>query len=932
MKKTKIFLTVVLLIMSIVTGLFTIQPQKVSAGKPKKLTATFDLGDIDKHGHISLSLTCDEIKAAGYNLGDVLKVKFLGKTLKIPMCANYTDVDAGKTGIFTRSKDTYVRLSINTGCFAEYYNIAEKTINDDGSYEWNYKDGITGPVKVTISLKKAGAYTDEIKLRTVESSKNREDYPELSDEEFANFREVTTAGMGRGVLYRTSSPINPSNNRNTFADAAIKEARVTVILNLADNETTAKGFEGFDESYYSTTNFKCLDLPVGFKTKEFESNLAEGLKFMAANPGVYAIHCKEGKDRAGFVAALLECFMGASYEEVTEDYMVTFYNYYRVTKDDPRYETIMNGNIVRSLKSAFTFKKKDKKKDLRTRDLAKCAAKYFKKIGLSDEEIEALRANLSINTKNETRIMLFETSDIHGYILDTTKGNPETFEYRLPYIANKVNEARISKAYDDVLLLDGGDIYQGTPVSNLTHGATMRAAFDAMDYDAVALGNHEFDWNVELYATDPDGTMPAYSTGSFTGDSDIPVLASDLYYAKTGKRTEFTKDYVIVEKAGKRIALIGYIPDYHMSIMPSKISEYTINESLSKLSKLIKKVNKTEKPDVTIVMAHENPIIVANALDHDDVDLVTGGHTHEGIYGIAESGIPYIQAEKYAQGYASAVIILDDEGNVSIEKKTHTNITSKPEKLYYSENNTSNVNDLDGTVLQIALESWEDISDSMSEVLGYIDTPILKKGVVSDNGSTSGGNWITGLMLRKMKDYGAVAAFYNMGGIRTSFEIPEGETTRNITVGDIYAINPFNNFWLLYELNGAELAQQLKNGFINKNYGDQMSGLTFEYVNHGTSESPDIEIISITLDDGTEVDINDTTKTYLICTSNYSATLENSVFIDKVSVVSEGEAPIDNVTIIELLREEAAANDGYIFVDTSERGIDVENAELADAA
>ena len=105
-----------------------------------------------------------------------------------------------------------------------------------------------------------------------------------------------------------------------------------------------------------------------------------------------------------------------------------------------------------------------------------------------------------------------------------------------------------------------------------------------------------------------------------------------------------------------------------------------------------------------------------------------------------------------------------------------------------------------------------------------------------------------------------------------------------------------------------------------------------QYVNHGTVEAPDIEIISITLDDGTEVDINDTTKTYLICTSNYSATLENSVFIDKVSVVSEGEAPIDNVTIIELLREEAAANDGYIFVDTSERGIDVENTELADAA
>ena len=45
-----------------------------------------------------------------------------------------------------------------------------------------------------------------------------------------------------------------------------------------------------------------------------------------------------------------------------------------------------------------------------------------------------------------------------------------------------------------MLLLDGGDLYQGTPFSNLTGGAVIRAAFDRMKYDAVALGNHDFDW------------------------------------------------------------------------------------------------------------------------------------------------------------------------------------------------------------------------------------------------------------------------------------------------------------------------------------------------------------------------------------------------------------------------------------------------------
>ena len=93
---------------------------------------------------------------------------------------------------------------------------------------------------------------------------------------------------------------------------------------------------------------------------------------------------------------------------------------------------------------------------------------------------------------------------MHGYLVDTSSGNESTFQYRMAYIANAVNEARANAENDAVLLLDGGDIYQGTPVSNLTYGNALRAAYDAMGYDAVSLGNHEFDWNVKTYAADED--------------------------------------------------------------------------------------------------------------------------------------------------------------------------------------------------------------------------------------------------------------------------------------------------------------------------------------------------------------------------------------------------------------------------------------------
>ena len=528
----------------------------------------------------------------------------------------------------------------------------------------------------------------------------------------------------------------------------------------------------------------------------------------------------------------------------------------------------------------------------------------------------------------EIRIRVFETSDIHGYLLDTSGGDESSFQYRLAYIAKIVNDARASGDYNDVLLVDGGDIYQGMPASNLTLGAAMRAALDAMDYDAVGLGNHEFDWGVTAYCADPDATVPAYQLGDYAGDPDIPILASDLYYADTEERVDFTRDYVIVEKAGVRIALIGYIPDYTMSIMSDKIAPYDISGNLAALSERVKEINELEQPDVTIVVAHAMPVDVAEALSPEDVDLVTGGHKHDGIFGVAVSGVPYIQANCYAQGYASATIVIGQDGAVRIEEPLYTPITENKEALF---DTPENADLLDGTILAISHAAWDEISDEMSEVLGYIDTPIEKKGYVGDR-ETSGGNWFSGLMLRATASDGVVAAFYNTGGVRANLTIPEGETQRIVTVGDIYAIAPFNNFWLIYELNGEELAQQIINGFLEKNYGDQMSGLTYEYMNHGSEEEPDIEIVSITLSDGTEVDIHDTETLYRVCTSNYNATLPGSVFEGKEPLYPEAEAPLDNLTIIALLRQEARGNEGYISVDTNPRGYCLNAEELSDAA
>jgi 2',3'-cyclic-nucleotide 2'-phosphodiesterase (5'-nucleotidase family) len=583
------------------------------------------------------------------------------------------------------------------------------------------------------------------------------------------------------------------------------------------------------------------------------------------------------------------------------------------------------------------------------------------------ETTDVATAESTATAEGVTKIRVFETTDIHGYLLDTSSGDESTFQYRLAYIANAVNEARKAEEYDGVLLLNGGNNYEGTPVSNLLQGSAVKAAMDVMDYDAVSIGNHEFDYGITNNCDD-DGTLSAYSIGNFTGDSDTPVLAYNLYYAGTKDRVSFAKDYVVVEKGGKRVALIGYISDFSSQVMTSKISAYEIDDSIDALIAKIKEVNAAENPDVTVVVSFSGASSLAEKLSKEDVDLVTGGHNQasNGSAGISSTGVAYLESACYAQGYVYATIVVDNAtGEVSVEDlgaKALTGRGADTSVLYDTADNTS----LDPIVLEISHEAWDAVKDNMQEELGYI-TVSIDKTTTSDNGATYAGNWITGLMLRYASEKcGAVAAFYNNGGIRTTLKIADGETTRTITAGDIYQINPFCNSWYIYEVTGAELAQQLINGFTNMgNYGDQMSGLTFTYTQKevassssngsgsqggagsqgsgsgapagdgkgaggaggpaggpggGSRKSYEYTITSITLSDGTVVDVNDTETTYLVCTSSYSGTLAGGVFENKTPVYPITEAPVDNVTIIELLREEAAANNGLISVDTSARG------------
>lgn len=533
-------------------------------------------------------------------------------------------------------------------------------------------------------------------------------------------------------------------------------------------------------------------------------------------------------------------------------------------------------------------------------------------------------------------IKVFETTDVHGYITDVSSYKEDTFEYRLAYFSKIINDARNNDAYEDVLLLDTGDIYQGTPHSNLTYGAAMRAAYDQMDYDAVGLGNHEFDWDVKTYATDAKGTMAPYEIGSYKGDSDIPVLMSNLYYKDSGERVEFTQDYTIVDKGDYKVGIVGWADDYSADIKASQIASYTIDDNREKLKELAEEVDK--KADIVVILAHSDPKSIAEEMDPEVVDLVAGGHTHKNVNGTADNGIDYMQGNCYAYGYSTAEIKVNPETkDVEVTTPEFKDISPKGGDHSYLYYNNGNNTQLDPEVTKISQAAWDAVKGEMYEVLGTVDQSITKDFIDETNGTSSiAGNWLADMMLAATKDQNTVAAFANRGGIRANLEMAEGASSRDITVADIYTISPFGNRILTFAITGQQMAQQLERALIGlnpeieidsdaayqaSNLGDQFAGITATYkvVDGG------IKVLSIMTDDGQMIDVNDTTKTYNVCVNEYCATLDGSVFKGMTPLVAMDEAPVDNLSTIAALREHRDTEGLNIELDTTVHTLTLQN-------
>jgi hypothetical protein len=249
----------------------------------------------------------------------------------------------------------------------------------------------SSPIAPSVYVRDSGRWEAAVReTAALVKSESRQDY--ASGGAFANFREITLGDIPARLLYRGSHPALPGNSRFPYAQQLAENARVATVINLADTpEQLASNAENIPwyQNFINRNTILSLAMNSDYTAPEFEARLKSALVFMADHNQPYLIHGIEGRERTGFLAAVIEALMGASAEEIKTDYMLSYVNLYKIAPEAEAYRTI--SYFAEDMLLRITEGKPPASTDLRVE-----AERYLiNRIGLGRDALDSLKGRLS---------------------------------------------------------------------------------------------------------------------------------------------------------------------------------------------------------------------------------------------------------------------------------------------------------------------------------------------------------------------------------------------------------------------------------------------------------------------------------------------------------------------------------------------------------
>lgn len=366
--------------------------------------------------------------------------------------------------------------------------------------------------------------------------------------------------------------------------------------------------------------------------------------------------------------------------------------------------------------------------------------------------------------------------------------------------------------------LDGGDVMQGSPVSNLSYGRATVAAFNAMGYAASAVGNHEFDWGIDTLAARVRQARFAW-------------LSANIRDRTTGAAPAWTAPWRMITAGRYRIAVVGYSTEETPSTTrPSNVASLAFDSGAARLDAAIAAARR-EHPDYVIVVAHAGAfcspergcagevVSLAGALTNRP-DLIVSGHTHS-LVQTNVNGIPIVQAR--SNGTALGVVDFVDSAGVRVVRMRVETVWADREPS-------------DTAVTRIVQADAERIAPLTSRVVATLAAPLLRTGDQYPLGNLIADAYRAAA--------GTDIALVNNGGIRA--DLAAGP----VTWGQLFEVEPFQNFVVRLRVSGAVLRQTLEHAVGAADARAHVSGVAVR-LNPGAP--PGQRVVALTLAGGRPV-------------------------------------------------------------------------------
>ena len=244
---------------------------------------------------------------------------------------------------------------------------------------------------VTISMREKGGSLTVQEAMGMRYTNERSDYLGLSDAEYANARAAKGGRIASGVLHRSSSPFSNGSNRAYEVSTYLDDNGVKTVLNLADTEEKMQSYEmpPYSRTLWDGGDVILCPVKTDPTSDDYNTRLIAALKELPSRPIPYVVHCMEGKDRTGYVCALLEGLCGATYDELVSDYLITYYNYYGITPetDSDVCNTLLSLNLNPCL---MFYAGVSDEAQLKNVDYAQAFSDYLLSHGMSRQQLDAL--------------------------------------------------------------------------------------------------------------------------------------------------------------------------------------------------------------------------------------------------------------------------------------------------------------------------------------------------------------------------------------------------------------------------------------------------------------------------------------------------------------------------------------------------------------